>query len=307
MIKRLFISSLCLFLLQLAANAQELQAKVTVLSQQISSTVDKTIFTTMQTQLTNLLNNRKWTTETYQPQEKIQCSFLLNVQSVVSNNEYKATLTVQAARPVYNSIYQAALVNYQDPDVTFTYTAYQPIDFNENNVQGGDPLVANLSAVFAYYVYTILAFEHDSFGSKGGAPYYQKAQNIVTNAPEEKDITGWKPFDALRNRYWLAENMSDAKFNVIHDVIYGYYRTALDSMYDQPTIAQQNMITALASLADFNQQNANTMALQFFMQGKSDELVGVFQQASPEIKSHALALLSQLDVGNISKYQNALQ
>ncbi len=307
MIKRLFILFSAALLSQQDLLAQELNAKVTVLSQQISSNVDKTIFTTLQTQLTNLLNNRKWTTDVYQPQEKISCSFLLNVTTVVTTGVYKATLTVQAARPVYNSIYQAALINYQDADVTFKYIAFQPVDFNENNVQGNDPLTANLSAVFAYYVYTILAYEYDSFSPKGGAPYFQKAQNVVTNAPDENDINGWKPFDGLRNRYWLATNMNNTEFNILHSVIYSYYRTGLDSLYDQQTTAQQNAITALSTLQDFNGANSNSMAVQFFVQGKSDEFIGVFQQASPAMKSKAVAILSQLDVANISKYQNALQ
>ena len=63
----------------LAVKGQELQAKVTVLSQQIGNTVNKNVFTTLQTQLTNLLNNRKWTKDVFQPQEKIQCNFLLNL------------------------------------------------------------------------------------------------------------------------------------------------------------------------------------------------------------------------------------
>jgi hypothetical protein len=307
MMKRFLICIICAVLLRQTVAAQELQAKVTVLSQQISSNVDKSIFSTLQTQLTNLLNNRKWTKDVYQPQERIPCSFLLNVQSVVSTGEYKATLTIQAARPVFNSVYQAAMINYQDADVTFKYAAFQPIDFNENNVQGTDPLSANLSAIFAYYVYTILAFNYDSFSPKGGAPYFQKAQNIVTNAPDANDISGWKPFDGLRNRYWLANNMNDNTFNILHSVIYGYYRNGLDSMYDQPLTAQQNILTALSTLGDFNRLNSNTMAVQFFVQGKSDEFIGIFQQASPAIKSRVLSTLTQIDVANISKYQSALQ
>ncbi|MGC4038156.1 MAG: DUF4835 family protein [Chitinophagaceae bacterium] len=49
------------FLLSIAAvNAQELQARVTIVSSQISSQVDKKIFQTLQTALNNFLNNRKW-------------------------------------------------------------------------------------------------------------------------------------------------------------------------------------------------------------------------------------------------------
>src|ERR1044071_6245444 len=93
-------------LLSIAIQAQELQGKVTVLSQQVGSNIDKSVFTNLQTQLTNFVTNRKWTSDVFQPQEKIRCNFLLTIQSVDENNVYKATLSVQAARPVYNSSYQ---------------------------------------------------------------------------------------------------------------------------------------------------------------------------------------------------------
>ena len=198
---------------------QELRAKVTVLANRVPNTVDKKVFQTLQTQLTNFLNNRKWTRDVFQAQEKIECNFLLNIDRVIETNVYKASLTIQAARPVFNSAYQTPLINFQDADVSFRYVEYQPVEFNENRVQGSDALASNLTATFAFYVYTILGLDYDSFGPKGGDQYFQKAQSIVNNAPEARDISGWKAFDGLRNRYWLSENLMNSRYNVIHDVI----------------------------------------------------------------------------------------
>ena len=143
---------LLVFVLMTAActrlHAQELQAKVTVLAQQVGSTVDRSVFTTLQNQLTAFLNNRKWTSDVFQAQEKIRCNFILTVESVDENNIYSAMLAVQAARPVYNSSYQTALINAQDKDVQFKYVQFQQLDFNESRVQGSDPLTANLTAIF---------------------------------------------------------------------------------------------------------------------------------------------------------------
>ena len=134
----------------------ELNAKVTVASGQIRSTVDKKVFQTLQTALVNFLNSRKWTQDAYQQQEKIVCNFLLNLTKEVEPNVYGAVLTIQAGRPIYNSSYMSPIVNFQDNDVTFKYIEFQQLDFNENSVSGTDPLTANLTAVFAYYVYMIL-------------------------------------------------------------------------------------------------------------------------------------------------------
>lgn len=293
--------------LGLGVKAQELQARVTVLSNRVTTNIDRKIFTTLQNQLTNLLNNRKWTTDAYKQNEKIECSFILNIESVVDPNIYKATLNIQAARPVYHSSYQAALVNFQDPDVTFKYLEFQPVEFNENRVQGTDATVANLTAVFAFYVYTILGLDYDSFSHKSGDPYFRKAQNIVVNAPEGRGISGWRIFDGLRNRYWLNENLINTRYNRIHDVIYGYYRNGLDNLYDKEAEARTGILDALIQLQSFSKENPNTMIQQFFMQGKYQELVGIFKKAPSAEKAKAAELLSELDVINAAKYKEELR
>ncbi|MGV3594599.1 MAG: DUF4835 family protein, partial [Sediminibacterium sp.] len=280
---------------------------VTVLSNRVTTNIDRKIFTTLQNQLTNLLNNRKWTTDAYKQNEKIECSFILNIESVVDPNIYKATLNIQAARPVYHSSYQAALVNFQDPDVTFKYLEFQPVEFNENRVQGTDATVANLTAVFAFYVYTILGLDYDSFSPKAGDSYFRKAQNIVVNAPEGRGISGWRIFDGLRNRYWLNENLINTRYNRIHDVIYGYYRNGLDNLYDKEAEARKGILDALIQLQSFGKENPNTMIQQFFMQGKYQELVGIFKKAPSVEKAKAVELLSELDVINAAKYKEELR
>lgn len=305
MIKRslLFLS----ILISLYSSAQELQAKVTVLSNRVNSTVDKKIFQTLQTQLTNFLNNRKWTSDAFQANEKIECHFFLNLDKIVETNVYKASLTIQAARPVFNSSYQTPLINFQDADVTFRYVEYQPVEFNENRVQGSDPLASNLTATLAYYVYIILGLDYDSFSAKGGDQYYVKAQNIVNNAPEGRNITGWKAFDSQRNRYWLMENLTNNRYNVVHDVIYGYYRQGLDNMYGDEAAARSQMIQALNLLQAMNQENPNTMIVQFFMQGKSQELIKIFKKATPQEKVRAIDILQKLDVANASTYKQEIK
>src|SRR5215211_5985936 len=231
-----------IFLLAQSANGQELQAKLSVLANRVSTQVDKKTFQTLQTALTNFLNNRKWTTDTYQPQEKIKCNFLLSIDQDMGQNIYKASLTVQAARPVYNSTYESPIINFQDADVVFKYLEFQPIEFNENRIQGNDPLAANITAVLAYYVNLILGFDYDSFSRRGGDVYFQKAWNIVNNAPENKDIYGWRSIDGLRNRYWLAENMNNNRYALIHDALYSYYRTGMDIFFENEDAGRDGIL-----------------------------------------------------------------
>ncbi|RFM26049.1 type IX secretion system protein PorD [Deminuibacter soli] len=298
---------IAVLLLTTQVQAQELQARVTVLAQKVPTSVNKNIFNTLQTQLTNLLNSRKWTSDEFQPQEKITCNFLITITDMPQTDIYKATLTVQAARPVYNSSYQSPIVNYQDADFAFKYVEFQPVEFNENRVQGTDPIVGNLTATIAYYAYIILGIDYDSYALKSGVPFFQRAQNIVSNAPESRDISGWKAFDGLRNRYWLAENFNNNRYNLLHDAIYSHYRGGLDSMYDNENAGRKNILESLSRLQSINQENPNLMIMQFLMQGKTQEYTGVFKKAAPQDKALAAELLSQIDVANSAKYKQELR
>ena len=303
--------SLLLILMWMAVlpglRAQELNAKVTVLANRIPSSVDHKVFQTLQSALYNFLNNRKWSSETFQNNEKISCNFLVNISSAGDNNTYQASLTVQAGRQVYNSSYQSPLINFNDETFTFRYVEYQPLDFNENRVQGSEPYAANLTAEFAYYVYIILGLNFDSYALRGGDPYFQKALNIVNNAPDSRDITGWKAFDGVRNRYWLIENLTNSKYTLIHDAYYSYYRSGLDQMYDKDAEGRTAILDTLNMLNNINTETPNTMVMQFFFQGKSGELSKIFQKSPPDEKSRALDLLTKLDISNINKYKQDLQ
>ena len=286
--------------------AQELQARITVNANLINSQTDRKVFQTLQTALTNFLNNRKWTNETFQANEKIVCNFIINIKEG-ANNIYRAALLVQAARPVYNSSYETPLINYQDEDLIFKYVEFQPVEFNENRVAGSDPLASNLTATLAYYVYIILGLDFDSFALRGGDPYFRKAQAIVSNAPEGRDISGWKAFDGLRNRYWLMENLTNNRYAQVHDAIYNYYRMGLDFMYENEPEARTAIMTALNGLNTLNNDIPNTMIVQFFFQGKSGELVRMLKKAPPEQKQRAREILVKIDVSNANTYKQELK
>jgi hypothetical protein len=288
------------------SSAQELNAKVTVSASRVANNVNKNAFVTLQTALNNFLNNRKWTADNFLVNEKIDCNFFLILESTDEVNVYNASLTIQAARPVFNTAYLSPIINFKDDNITFKYVEFQQLEFNDNRVAGSDALVSNLTAVFAYYAYMILGFDYDSFSLKGGDPYFQKAQNIINNAPDGRNISGWKTFDGTRNRYWLTENMLNSRYAIMHDVYYNYYRS-MDKFYDDNASARSGLLNVLNLVSNFNADNPNTMINQFFFQGKSDELVNAFSKATPQDKIRARELLQKLDLTNASKYKEELK
>ena len=302
--RKTFFSLILICLVYSFSYSQEIQAKLTVNidKHKIPTTVDRKIFQTLQAGLTNFINNRKWTNDAFQTSEKIQCNFFLNITNVGSQNVYKASLTVQAARPAYNSTYQCPLINFIDDNVVFKYVEFQPIEFNENRIQGNDALASNLTAVFAYWVNIILGFDYDSFSLRGGDPYFVKAQNIVNNAPESGEITGWKNYESQRNRYWLTENLNNNRFALFHDALYSYYKNGMDLLYENEDEGRNGILNCLNYLSTIQKDNPNSMIMQFFFQGRSGELVKVFSKANKDTRDRALNHLLKLDVTNSRLY-----
>jgi hypothetical protein len=288
-------------------SGQELNAKVTVNRSRIGTTVNKNVFQTLQTALNTFLNNRKWTKDVFLVNEKIDCNFFLNLKPTDEANVYSASLTIQAARPVFNTSYLCPIINFQDEDITFKYVEFQQLEFNENRVSGTDAQVSNLTAVFAYYANMVIAFDYDSFSPRGGDSYFLKAQNIVNNAPESRGITGWKAFDSKRNRYWLVENMMNSRYTIMHDIYYSYYRQAMDKMYEDENSGRTEMLNVVNLLSNFNADNPNTMINQFFFQGKVNELIKIFSKSPQQDKLRASELLQKLDITNAGRYKEELR
>lgn len=290
-----------------ASFSQELLAKVTVASNRVGNNVNQNVFRTLQTALNNFVNNRKWTSDNFAPNERIQCSFFLNLEPSNDANVYNASLTVQAARPIFNTSYLSPIINFKDENIVFKYVEFQQLDFNDNRVTGTDALVSNLTAVMAYYINLIIAFDYDSFAPRGGDVYFQKAQNIVNNAPDGRGISGWKPFDGTRNRYWLVENMLNSRYTVMHDVYYNYYRMGMDKLYEDEPTARAEVLNVLNLLNTFNTDNPNKMINSFFFQGKSTELIKIFSKANIQDKLRASDLLQKLDITNATRYKDELK
>jgi hypothetical protein len=306
MVKRLLFSGCLFFLVVLTAAAQELQARITVNASQVGSQTDKKIFQSLQAALNTFLNNRKWTDDGFQANERINCNFLLTIISG-DNNIFTGTLAVQAARPVYNSTYVSPLINFQDEAITFKYVEYQPLEFNENRVSGSDGLASNLTASLAFYVYIILGLDYNSFSLRGGDLYFQKAQNIVSNAPDGREIAGWRAFDGQRNRYWLMENLTNNKYALIHEAMYNYFRMGLDQMYDNEPEARAAILNSITQFNTLNNDQQNSMVIPFFFQGRTNEIVKIFKKAPPEEKQKVQEMMARLDISNANIYKQELK
>ena len=90
--------------------SQELICNVMVNSNQVQ-TSDRQIFTSLQKSLYEFVNNTKWTDTKIENEERIECSIMINISKMISNDVFEATLQIQSKRPIYGTSYQSTLFN----------------------------------------------------------------------------------------------------------------------------------------------------------------------------------------------------
>lgn len=277
-------------------NAQELNCKVQVISPQIQGTNEKVIFESLQKDIFEFINNRKWTNDVFGIDERIECSFFLTINEKLSSDEYKATLQVQASRVAFKSSYNTLLLNHNDQEIQFKYVQFQPMDFSMQQHQ------SNLTSILAYYIYLVLAADYDSFSPSGGTPWYQKCQTIVANAqgaPEK----GWRSFDGTKNRYWLVDNMLNPQFAPLRECMYKYHRLGFDVMHQDVNTGRAAVLDALTLLRKVHQAKPLSFNMQFFFNAKYNEVVDLFKGGQPDEKAKAVQLLNEIDPGHGTQYQ----
>lgn len=281
---------LCLGLLSIApvlTEAQELNARVTVNSDQVQAT-NKQVFTTLQNALTEFINNKKWTDATFAVNERIECSMTILITEIVSDNSFKGEIQVQARRPVYNSSYTTTLLNHRDTEFSFDYTEFEPLEYTEN------VLNSNLIATVVFYIYTILGLDFDSFSPQGGNAFLQQAQQIVSLAQAQTSWTGWKAFENDRNRHALATALQDNTSEAFREMWYNYHRKGLDEMAANPDRGRTTIIGLLPVLEQVKSTRPTSPLLQMFADAKLDEVVLIYSKATTQEKQEGYKMLSNL-------------
>ncbi len=291
------------FLLFLVATgnlfAQELRCNISISAQKIQG-ANRTVFETMQSDLYEFMNNRKWTDEKYAMDERIECSFFINLDEQISSDEFKGSIQVQVRRPVFNSSYETILLNIKDNDFDAKYIEYQTLEFNETSNKD------NLTNILAYYAYIILGMDHDSFSPEGGTEFFQKAQTIVNNSQNARE-KGWKSYESERNRYWLVENILNKSYSGFRSCTYQYHRQGLDIMADKAPDGRAAIAESLKSIQKVFRSRPSLYILQVFFDAKSDELVNIFTKSFPDERNRVSVILNECDPSNGSKYEKILK
>ena len=282
--------------------SQELNCRVVVNAERIQTT-ERNIFTDMESAFAQFINNRKWTEDEYSQEERINCNIIITLdpnESVPSSGRWGASVQILSSRPVYNTDYETVIFNFADRDWQFEYLQSQPLQFNENS------FTSNITSLLAYYAYTIIGLDYDTFSESGGTRFYQIANQIVLNA-QNSNYQGWSQFNSVRNRYWLNENLLSSNFEPLRTALDSYHIQGLDIFGEDPETARENILEGLKAIEKANQSRPRSILTISFLDAKSEELTQIFKEGTPTQKKQSYEILSKLDPSKSETFKKILE
>lgn len=293
---RKFSTLLFVILAFTTTNAQELNALVTVNSDKISGS-NKQVFTTLQTSLTEFINQKKWTDKNFKAQERINCAFTITINKQASSNRFEASIQIQAVRPVYGTSFTTPILNINDSDFNFKYDEFQPFNYNETIFE------SNLISSIVFYVNVILGIDADTFKLNGGDSYYKKAKDVLLLA-QQSGGSGWTDQVGKQNRYTLIDNLTSAKLTEFKNILYSYHRLGMDVFSKDKNKAKSTIESSVLQLENLYNKVIGNHIIRFFLDAKADEIASMFSDGPRTSNASKMQrLLQRISPTNNDKWQ----
>jgi len=280
----------------LTTNAQEINSLVNINYEQIGGS-NRQIFETLETALTEFINQTKWTNRVVKPEERIDCAFNIIITSRRDNN-FEATLQIQSTRPVYNTTYSTPLLNLRDNNFNFRYNEFDPLIYNRNSFD------SNLISTIVFYTYIILGVDADSFTKYGGDAALKEAENAMLQA-QQSGIASWQNVVGEQNRFLLIENMLSPKLKTYRNVMYDYHIKGLDNFTENADFAKQTIEDSVIQMQNLFNKTVGNYLIRVFFDAKADEIVNIYSDGPRTRNSSRLVqTLEKISPTNNSKWRN---
>jgi len=279
--------------------AQEFNCKVQINTQQVQG-FDRSVVSDLKTAMTEFMNNRKWSSYNFAPEERIECTLLFTVTQIISSDEFKGSFSIIMQRPVYKTDYRSPLLNMIDKNIQFKYQPSQAMNFSENTFSD------NLTSLLAFYSYMMLGIDFDSFAPDGGTVFYQKAMTIVQTA-QNSGYSGWQSFESEKNRYHFVEQYLNKAYEPLRAFLYQYHRKGLDVMADNMIQGRKVILNSFSLLKKVYDKRPGLFDMQLILDAKRNEIINIFSKATPAEKNTMVRILSEVDAPNGTRYRQVLR
>ncbi|MFD1466720.1 DUF4835 family protein [Hymenobacter caeli] len=304
---RNIIGLLALLLLALAgpaARAQELNCTVSVSVGPGVVITDQSIRANMERDIQAFLNTRAWTSQTYQPRERINCRMFVVITGATSP-VYQATMRLISTRPIYGTGYETNVISIVDKSFNFNYPPTNSLDFSPNS------FVSNLSSLLGFYANIVIGLDRDTFGRLGGTANYEQARVITlysaSQSGSEAVDESWKDTGGSRSRYQLLNNLTDPQLQPFRAGLYAYYRQGMDIFIEKPDEARVAVLGALTGIQQVAALRVSEPIFRYFFDAKADEIANIFRTSQDANQKQQLVnMLTNIDATNSAKYQAIL-
>ena len=264
--------------------SQELNCQVVINSDLVDQTNQK-IFKTLEVSLNEFVNSNSWTNTDFLSNEKITCSFVLNLTNY-NADLFEGTLQILSQRPIFMSDYDSPIINFLDKEIKFKYEEYQPLFYNSEGFE------SNLTSIFSFYIYLILGLDADTYSLFGGQTYIEQAQKIVNLS--QQGGKGWNQNESNRNRFWLIDAIRSNSYKEYRETLYNYHRKGMDFLTDDPLNAKKEIIFSFTALEKLYVRRPNALPLQIFFDAKSQEIVDIFSSGPKVDFENTFILLNKV-------------
>ena len=284
-----------IFLSSITISSQELNCQVTVNFDQVSGS-NRQVFTTLETAISEFVNQKKWTDKTVKSQERINCAINIIITKR-DNNLFEGSIQIQSTRPVFGTSYETPILNIRDNDFNFKYNEFDQFIYNPTKFD------SNLISTIVFYTYVILGVDADSFALNGGETYLKEAENVTLQA-QQSGLAAWSNQVGVQNRFQMIDNLLSPGLNQFRSVIYNYHRKGLDELTGDAKIAKQSLENSIITLDRlFNKVIGNPL-LRLFFDAKADEIVNLYSDGpNTRSKQRLLAVLQKISPNNSAKWR----
>ena len=284
-----------IFLSSITISSQELNCQVSINFDQIRGS-NRQVFTTLETAVSEFVNQKKWTDKTVKAQERINCAINIIITKR-DNNIFEGSIQIQSTRPVYGTSYETPILNIRDNDFNFKYNEFDQFIYNPTRFD------SNLISMITFYVYVILGVDADTFALNGGDTYLKEAENVTLQA-QQSGLSAWSNQVGVQNRFQIIDNLLSPSLKQFRTTMYKYHRNGFDEMAENNTTGTAAIENSLISLDRLYNKVIGNPLLRLFFDAKADEIVNLYSDGpNTRSKQRLLVVLQKISSNNSAKWR----
>ena len=238
------------------------------------------------------LNERAWTSDRFEPVERIDCDVNILFTAVSGTSRFTATFVLQTSRPVYGTLQSSTVLQLSDEQWEFDFVPGTPLVFEP---QRYDPITSLLD----FYAYLALGYDYDTFSPLGGTRFFVQARGVAQIA-QAQNALGWSTFGSDRGRVQLVTQLLDARYRPLRQAYHDVHLGGLDRFVRAPEPVRAQLVATLTALRELYETVSKQYSMDIFFGTKSKEIVGMLErsdQAAP-----AYTILVEMDPARRADY-----